>query len=492
MDPTGAAERPITVFVSYRRRESTHLVGRICDRLVYEFGPANVFRDSDSIPRGTEFAAAIKRQLRSVDIMLAIIGPAWRETSLREQQDYVYMELRLAVELDIIVIPVLIDGATMPPESSLPDEIKAIVDRNAVRIGDDDHFRVDCDVLVGAIRSEVAGQRAAEAARRQFARPSSASRPPVSARPQVALEFSPGGSSVLEPSEEPPTLITETAESLPDSEATHELTTLQKWLIAGVGVCLAFGVALLAISLGGSDDSSDKEGSSSSVGGTTFVRPTPRFRLLVGESLHRGESLDSVDGRSRFLLDSNGALTLHGPKGDRVLKDDKTGIEATDVDFVTLQADGNLVAYRNSQSPENAVWNTYTVGKAARVLLLQNDGNLVLYSSISDVWSTGTEELDTEPGSIAVSQVFERTTDDATDYLRAIGYAVKSPAVLSCSDTVEKDLVRTVRPEARRNDPTANLVDYDSSRSTVTVATKLAAATREVALLVSTGQACPK
>jgi TIR domain len=204
MDPMGTALQPLSVFVSYRRRETAHLVGRICDRLVHEFDSENVFRDTDSIPRGTDFAAAIRHQLRSVDIVLAIIGPVWRETPLGEQEDYVYLELRLAVELDITVIPVLIDAATMPPESSLPDVIEPIVRRNAVTIGGDDHFRADCDVLVASIRSEVAAQRAGEAARRQFASPSATPATPVSAHPAVTRKSSSGDSPVLEPLGQPP------------------------------------------------------------------------------------------------------------------------------------------------------------------------------------------------------------------------------------------------------------------------------------------------
>jgi hypothetical protein len=51
-----------------------------------------------------------------------------------------------------------------------------------------------------------------------------------------------------------------------------------------------------------------------------------------------------------------------------------------------LQADGNLVLYAQSK----AVWNSQTAGKGASTLWMQPDGNLVLYSASTPTWSSGT------------------------------------------------------------------------------------------------------
>lgn len=51
-----------------------------------------------------------------------------------------------------------------------------------------------------------------------------------------------------------------------------------------------------------------------------------------------------------------------------------------------MQADGNVVLY----GPSGALWSTNTVGKPARELRMQNDGTLVLYDQNSQViWASG-------------------------------------------------------------------------------------------------------
>jgi hypothetical protein len=43
------------IFISYRRSDSPDATGRIYNRLVAEFGKAQVFKDVDSIPLGQDF-----------------------------------------------------------------------------------------------------------------------------------------------------------------------------------------------------------------------------------------------------------------------------------------------------------------------------------------------------------------------------------------------------------------------------------------------------
>ena len=55
--------------------------------------------------------------------------------------------------------------------------------------------------------------------------------------------------------------------------------------------------------------------------------------------------------------------------------------------LLTFQTDGNLVLY----NPERkAVWSSQTAGRNATQLVMQSDGNLVIYAGSKPLWSTET------------------------------------------------------------------------------------------------------
>jgi hypothetical protein len=68
---------PVRVFMSYRRADDHHFIGRLHDRPCGAFGDDMVFRDIDSIPAGTNFRSVILRTLNEVDAVVAVIGPRW-------------------------------------------------------------------------------------------------------------------------------------------------------------------------------------------------------------------------------------------------------------------------------------------------------------------------------------------------------------------------------------------------------------------------------
>jgi sporulation protein YlmC with PRC-barrel domain len=74
-----------------------------------------------------------------------LIGPEWIDQLNKEDQtqshdgvDYVRHEVALALKRGIVVIPVLIDGATMPSGKDLPDDIKLLAERHACGLRDAD------------------------------------------------------------------------------------------------------------------------------------------------------------------------------------------------------------------------------------------------------------------------------------------------------------------------------------------------------------------
>jgi hypothetical protein len=56
-----------------------------------------------------------------------------------------------------------------------------------------------------------------------------------------------------------------------------------------------------------------------------------------------------------------------------------------------FQTDSNLVLYNGTvTTAPNAVWSTSTVGKGGTSVIMQSDGNLVMYAGSNAVWATNT------------------------------------------------------------------------------------------------------
>jgi hypothetical protein len=153
------------VFISYRREDSADISGRIYDYLTRYFGGENVFKDVDSIPLGADFRQMIETQLPQCDYVLAIIGNAWAtavnaqgQRRLDEPEDFVRIELEIALKHAIPIIPMLVSGASMPSAQSLPPSLAQLPYRNAVAIRPDPDFRHDMDRVIHAIATSATGR----------------------------------------------------------------------------------------------------------------------------------------------------------------------------------------------------------------------------------------------------------------------------------------------------------------------------------------------
>jgi tetratricopeptide (TPR) repeat protein len=142
------------VFISYRRQEASHLAGRLYDRLAARFGEDQVFMDVDSIEPGLDFTEVIAQAVGGCRVLLALIGDRWSTAvdeaghrRLDDPDDTVRLEVEAALERDIRVIPILVEGAVMPRRQELPESLARLVRRNALRISHES-FRQDAARLV--------------------------------------------------------------------------------------------------------------------------------------------------------------------------------------------------------------------------------------------------------------------------------------------------------------------------------------------------------
>ena len=105
------------------------------------------------MPAGIDFVAYLNARVEACDLFLAVIGPDWLDAKnatgrrrLDDPEDYVALEIAAALQRDIPVIPVLIDGARVPQSDQLPEPLKPLVRRNAVEVRNA-QFRRDADAL---------------------------------------------------------------------------------------------------------------------------------------------------------------------------------------------------------------------------------------------------------------------------------------------------------------------------------------------------------
>jgi hypothetical protein len=147
------------IFISYRREDTADITGRIYDRLTYKYGMPAVFKDVDSIPLGTDYRKYLNSKIEECSVALVVIGDDWMKEDppksgrirLDNPKDYVRIEVELALSRGIPVIPVLVEGAPLPPEERLPEKMKNLVYRQARVVGQDPDFRLHMDALIAEL-----------------------------------------------------------------------------------------------------------------------------------------------------------------------------------------------------------------------------------------------------------------------------------------------------------------------------------------------------
>jgi hypothetical protein len=131
------------VFISYRREETAGHAGRLRDSLCARFGEDHVFMDLEMAP-GIDFVDELDRELSRCDVLLVVIGREWgavRDSNgrlrLQDPHDFVRREIETALARpDVLVVPVLVQGAQMPNQEQLPETMGSLARRNALELSD--------------------------------------------------------------------------------------------------------------------------------------------------------------------------------------------------------------------------------------------------------------------------------------------------------------------------------------------------------------------
>jgi hypothetical protein len=165
--------RTQAVFVSYRREDAPGVAGRLYGELVERLGEGRVLFDVGALSPGLDFVQEIEQTAGSAAVVLALIGPGWIDARdekgrrrLDDSNDFVRRELATALIRGARVIPVLVDGAQMPPPEQLPDELRGLTQRQAAELSAE-NWRSDVERLASTIELVLAADRAAVTSLRQ-------------------------------------------------------------------------------------------------------------------------------------------------------------------------------------------------------------------------------------------------------------------------------------------------------------------------------------
>jgi len=151
------------IFLSYRREDSADVAGRIYDRLSHAFEKGQVYKDVDSIRLGVDFRKHVQKTVESCDVLLAVVGDRWLTAAdasgrrIDNPKDFVRLEIEVALQRDIPVIPLLVRGADVPQESELPPVLASLSYRNGMSVRPDPDFHRDMDRLIQSLRELLDG-----------------------------------------------------------------------------------------------------------------------------------------------------------------------------------------------------------------------------------------------------------------------------------------------------------------------------------------------
>jgi hypothetical protein len=83
----------------------------------------------------------LHEEVAKCGVLLAVIGPNWSaardedgKRRLDDPKDFVRIEIAAALQRNIPVIPILLDGARIPKVNELPNDLKGLTSRNGLHV----------------------------------------------------------------------------------------------------------------------------------------------------------------------------------------------------------------------------------------------------------------------------------------------------------------------------------------------------------------------
>ena len=173
------------IFLSYRREDAAPYARLLQFQLRERLPNVPVFMDLDSIEPGLDFAQVIRQAVESCALLVVLIGRQWMtlvdeegRRRLDNPDDYVRFEVQTALERDIRVVPVLVDGARPLQQQQLPVDLTKLARLNALELSYG-RYEYDADRLIHLIERVLDASRATGNAGQKSVSTDSAAAPTV-------------------------------------------------------------------------------------------------------------------------------------------------------------------------------------------------------------------------------------------------------------------------------------------------------------------------
>ena len=146
------------IFISYRRADSADISDRVQDWLNRRYGRRRVFRDVSDILAGSDFVDSLNRAQEQSKIVFVVIGPHWLDAMDSQGQrrldnptDFVRREVTAALREEKMIVPLLVEGATMPQAAALPPDLAPLAYFTPFILRPDPWFKQDMQQLFHVI-----------------------------------------------------------------------------------------------------------------------------------------------------------------------------------------------------------------------------------------------------------------------------------------------------------------------------------------------------
>jgi TIR domain len=146
------------IFINYRRSVNLKDAQLLQTVLVRHFGQSHVFLDFSGLEGGEHWLHTLERQVDASGATVALIGKDWAEIKdengqrrLDDPNDFVRFEIARAFSRKIPVLPVLIDGASIPDIARLPSNLLPLTFSQAMLLRGES-FNDDADKIARRLK----------------------------------------------------------------------------------------------------------------------------------------------------------------------------------------------------------------------------------------------------------------------------------------------------------------------------------------------------